>query len=129
MLYAQVHFKSFTQTSVVTCRELLVCRVGPDLKYAPSDTSYLAMTTRFAITPGTTFAYDAYITTGRLDQIRGAFARVKAMRDAEALAAVAQSGATTKPIVAPAPPRPQLIVEPPLTPSMVDPKFLVAASN
>jgi hypothetical protein len=55
---------------------LTAYRVGPDGSNATSDCSYFAMTTRFAIQPGAVFSYTAYLTLGRLDEMRGIFKRI-----------------------------------------------------
>lgn len=45
-----------------------------------SDCSYFAPLITFAITPGTTFEYDVYLTIGKSDAIRGTFGRIAGER-------------------------------------------------
>jgi len=72
-------------------------RRGPDNSTRPSDTSYLAMTTRFAITPGFNFSYDAFFTVGRLPQIRAAFQRIAAASNNVGAAGAASSAPPASP--------------------------------
>jgi hypothetical protein len=63
---------------VPLAERLTAYRVGPDNSSRVSDTSYLAPLARFPIRPNSTTAYRAYVSVGRLQDIRAAFARLAA---------------------------------------------------
>jgi hypothetical protein len=73
---------------------LTAYRVGPDGSNATSDCSYFAMTTRFAIQPGAVFSYTAYLTLGRLDEMRGIFQRIN--REIVAAGGIGRNAINTK---------------------------------
>lgn len=52
--------------------------------HGPDACSYFAPLVRFAITPGFTFEYDLYLTTGTTPEIREAFDKIREARAAEA---------------------------------------------
>ncbi|KAI8470992.1 MAG: hypothetical protein J3K34DRAFT_458571 [Monoraphidium minutum] len=72
---------------------LTAYRVGPDGSTRVSDTSYLALTSRFPIEPGSTFNYTAYVAVGAIADIRRIFTRLALEAGIDLKRAVARGGA------------------------------------